>query len=215
MVSRKCRDAAAILVGVFASALSSSSIAMDVALVGRIGNSAVLSINGSAPVTVKVGAKTREGVELRRLTGDKAIVSVSGRDIVLTLGAHPIQMDTRSEPSVTLYQDSRGHFTGVALINGKMVPFMVDTGATFLSLSRSEAARVGVDTSRAAEVSVRTASGVVTARRVRLASVQIGSIHLPNVDAIVLEQDLPMALLGMSILSQLEMVRKNGQMVLR
>lgn len=211
----KCKNAVAILIGILAMTAPFASTAMDVELVGKIGNSAILSINGGAPRAVKIGMTTPEGVELRRLTGDNALVSVKGKDIVLTLGAQPIKLDVRGEPSVTLFEDARGHFTGVAVINGTRVPFLVDTGATFLSLGMSDALRLGIDTSRADRVSARTASGVVAARRVRLASVQIGAINLPQVDALVLEQDMPFILLGMSVLSRLEMVRKNGKMLLR
>lgn len=205
----------ATLLSLAASALALPSHATDVALVGRIGNSAILSIDGGAPRTVKPGTKTREGVELLSLNGASAVVSVDGQRLMLRLGAQPIEVDGRQKPEVTLYEDGRGHFTGVALIDGARIPFIVDTGATLLSLGRSHAERIGLDHRGGTEVSTQTASGVVKARRVRLSSVQIGEIRMQGVDALVMANDLPIALLGMSVLGQLEIVRKAGQMTLR
>jgi len=211
----KCQRIHVTLLGLAGFALPSPLLATDVALVGKIGNSAILSVDGGAPRTVKVGGRTRDGVELLSLSGETALVLVDGRRLTLRLGANPIEVDTRQKAEVTLREDGQGHFTGVALINGGRVPFIVDTGATLLSLGKNHADRIGLDYTRGTEVASQTASGVVKARRVRLSSVQIGEIRMQGVDALVFANDLPIALLGMSVLSQLEIVRKDGQMTLR
>ena len=38
-----------------------------------------------------------------------------------------------------------GHFTSAGAINGRPVQFMVDTGATLVAISQSEADRIGLD----------------------------------------------------------------------
>lgn len=215
MMNRKCGTLIPILAAVAALSLTSRACAADVALVGRIGKSAILTIDGGPPRTVKIGSKTREGVEVLHVEGARVIISVRGERLALELGAQPIEIDRRERASVTLLEDGRGHFTGIALINSMRVPFIVDTGATLLSIGKSHAARIGLNHSRGTVVSTQTASGIVSARRVRVASVQIGNIRLQDVDTLVFDQDLPMALLGMSVLSQLEMVRKDGRMILR
>lgn len=210
-----CRHRRLTLLGLAVFAFPSAVFATDVALVGKIGNSAILSIDGGPPRTVKVGSRTREGVELLSFSAETAFVLVDGRRMTLRLGAQPIEVDTRKKAEVTLREDGQGHFTGVALINGGRVPFIVDTGATLLSLGKNHADRIGLDYTRGAEVASQTAAGVVKARRIRLSSVQIGEIRMQGVDALVFANDLPIALLGMSVLSQLEIVRKDGQMTLR
>lgn len=205
----------ATLLGLAASALALPSLATDVALVGRIGNSVILSLGGGALRTVKIGTKTREGVELLSLSGETAVVSVDGQRLTLRLGAQPIQVNGRQKPEVMLYENGQGHFTGIALINGTRIPFIVDTGATLLSLGKSHAARIGIDYRRAVEVETQTASGIVKAQRLVLTSVKIGDIRMQDVDALIFNRDLPAALLGMSVLNRLEMVRKNNIMTLR
>jgi len=63
----KCQRIHVTLLGLAGFALPSPLLATDVALVGKIGNSAILSVDGGAPRTVKVGGRTRDGVELLSL----------------------------------------------------------------------------------------------------------------------------------------------------
>jgi aspartyl protease family protein len=55
---------------------------------------------------------------------------------------------------------------------------------------------------------------VAPAFRVRLDTVRIGDLELNQVDALVQEQGLPIALLGMSFLNRIEMRRSGDQMTL-
>jgi aspartyl protease family protein len=51
--------------------------------------------------------------------------------------------------------------------------------------------------------------------RVKLDSVRVGEIVMNNVDALVHQQDMPLALLGMSFLNRMEMQRDGQTMTLR
>ncbi|RZJ83360.1 MAG: TIGR02281 family clan AA aspartic protease, partial [Massilia sp.] len=62
---------------------------------------------------------------------------------------------------------------------------------------------------------VSTANGVVPVYRVRLDTVRIGELELNQVDALVQEQGLPIALLGMSFLNRTDMRRSGEQMTLQ
>ncbi len=62
---------------------------------------------------------------------------------------------------------------------------------------------------------VMTANGPVQAWRVRLSSLQVGSITLRDVDAAIQGQEMPIALLGMSFLNALQMNREGETMTLR
>jgi aspartyl protease family protein len=53
------------------------------------------------------------------------------------------------------------------------------------------------------------------AYRVRLDTVRVGDLELSQVDALVQEQGLPLALLGMSFLNRTEMRRSGEQMTLQ
>jgi len=76
--------------------------AADVALLGTIGKSAILSIDGGRPRTVKLGAATREGVRLLSLDGDKAVVEVNGERQTLELGMQPIRLNPQGGQTITL-----------------------------------------------------------------------------------------------------------------
>jgi aspartyl protease family protein len=113
---------------------------------------------------------------------------------------------------------SQGHFFADATINGQKVRALVDTGASFVSLSPGDAERLGVKVAREDfTYRMSTANGVVAAAPVRLSEVQIGDVVLRDVAAIVgREGGPPVTLLGMSFLSRLRAFETSGgQLVLR
>ena len=82
--------------------------------------------------------------------------------------------------------------------------FLVDTGATAVSLSMPDAQRLGIDTSKLNyNYNVITADGRTRAASVKLASVAIAGAKVRDVDALVIEKGLENSLLGMSYLGRL------------
>jgi aspartyl protease family protein len=132
----------------------------------------------------------------------------------LELGVRPIRIDSRERQALTLYADARGHFVSDAMINGARMSFLVDTGATLLSLGASDATRAGIDYRRGEKSITQTAGGPVEVWRVKLDRVQVGPFTFHGVEAAVLETALPVALLGMSVLNRLEMRRDGNRLVL-
>jgi aspartyl protease family protein len=97
-----------------------------------------------------------------------------------------------------------GHFWAQASVDGKAVRFLVDTGATAVSLSMADAQRLGIDTSHLNyNYNVITADGRTRAASVKLASVAIAGAKVRDVDALVIEKGLENSLLGMSYLGRL------------
>jgi aspartyl protease family protein len=104
-----------------------------------------------------------------------------------------------------------GHFHVDALVNGRRLSFLVDTGATRISLSRDDAERIGIDTSKLTfNQRVQTANGVARAAGVILRDVRVGPIAVPNVLASVSERRSEGSLLGLSFLARLESYAVNG-----
>ena len=99
-------------------------------------------------------------------------------------------------------------------INGGAVRFVVDTGATAIALPAGDASRLGIDYRKGQVGVTQTANGQAPAYLVRLNTVRIGGIELHNVEAIVIEQGLPVALLGNSFLNRVEMRREGATMTL-
>ncbi|WP_297514253.1 TIGR02281 family clan AA aspartic protease [uncultured Caulobacter sp.] len=103
-----------------------------------------------------------------------------------------------------LTKDSDGHFWAHAAVDGHDVRFLVDTGATAVSLSMADAQRLGIDTSKLTyDYNVITADGRTRAASVKLASVAIAGAKVRDVDALVIEKGLENSLLGMSYLGRL------------
>lgn len=189
--------------------------AQSVSLSGSLGSSkALLLINGQ-PHTVAVGS-TVGGVTLRRLGDGEAEVEVGGRVSVLRLGAAPARVGGGASggggAEIVLPAGPGGHFTTQGLINGKPVQFMVDTGATVVAMSQSEAQRIGVDWKRGRRGLTQTAGGVVPVHAVNLNSVRVGDVEVYNVDAVVVPSEMPIVLLGNSFLSRFSM-RRDGDVM--
>lgn len=115
-----------------------------------------------------------------------------------------------------LYADARGHFAGDFRLNGYDVPAMIDTGATFVALNSSTAERIGIRLSRSDyRYAVNTANGRAKAAAATIGSLDIGRIHMENVQALVLDDDaLSGTLIGMSFLKRLSKYEVDGTQLL-
>ena len=190
--------------------------AAEVSLIGVIGTkAAVLAVDGGEPKTVKVGQAWR-GIKVLQVEKERARVEIDGVKRTLDLGQH-----YRSDPvgaadrqSVTLAADGSGHFFAEGSVNGNRMRFVVDTGATLIALPGADAQRLGLDYRKGPRGITQTANGPVAVYQVRLDRVRIGGIELHAVDGVVIEQGLPVALLGMSFLNRVEMRRDGDSMTL-
>lgn len=186
-------------------------------VVGLFSGKALVSINGGAPQTIGAG-QTKSGVKLISADSESATFMVEGKRQTLKMGqaasvagsAGPVNNDP-----VSLFADSRGHFTGNLNINGASLKYLVDTGATTVAMNSGDAKFAKIDYEKGEKVPVNTANGVVTAYLVKLNTLKIGNITLNNVEAIVNEGGSPdIVLLGMSALNRLDMKRDNSLMTL-
>jgi aspartyl protease family protein len=122
---------------------------------------------------------------------------------VSMLQQQPVDIDPHG--NVRLRANTQGHYTADFKINGKPVEGMIDTGATFVAINESTARHLGFG---AADLdfrnSVNTANGETKAAFVRLDRVEIGSIRVRDVDALVLRDTaLSSTLIGVSFLKRL------------
>ena len=194
---------------------ASPSFALDVRLVGLIGAKAIVVIDGGAPRTLAPGQKTAEGVVLLGIENQAASFEVNGQKRILSMGQAYSSTPRGGRQLVTLAADTSGHFIAMGSINGASVRFLVDTGATFVSLPAAEARRLGINYLQGERGQLQTANGVAAGYRVKLDSVRIGEVELNNVDGVVSENDaMGMILLGMSFLNRMEMKRDGQSMTL-
>lgn len=189
--------------------------AQDVGLAGIMGSKAMLIINGGQPEAVRVG-ESLDGVKVVSIQGDQVIVDIGGRKRPLRVGQHAVgAAPADGSGKIVLTADGQGHFFTTGTINGTSVRFMVDTGATMISLGASDARRLGLDFNRGQRGYSQTANGQVEVSRIKLDTVSIAGVTLHQVDALIHQNDMPIALLGMSFLNRMEMQRDGSTMTLR
>jgi aspartyl protease family protein len=210
------RNSIAFCIAIACGLLPGSAAAADVALIGVIGSSAaVLAVDGGEPKTVKAGQSWR-GIQVISVERDRATVEIDGKRRVLTQGQHHRSgVQASSRETVTLAADRQGHFFADGTVNGEQLRFMVDTGASLITLSAADAVRMKIDYRKGRRGQLQTANGLTEAYAVRLDRVRIGGIELTRVDAVVVEQSLGnAALLGMSFLNRVQMQRDGERMTL-
>jgi aspartyl protease family protein len=115
-----------------------------------------------------------------------------------------------------LKRGNGGHFWTDARVDGRRIEFVVDTGASTISLRESDAARLGVrPAQRDYTVKVNTANGISRAAPVLLRRVEIGDIAVRDVPALVHpDSALSVNLLGMTFLSKVRWTHDRGRLVL-
>ncbi|NVK42431.1 MAG: TIGR02281 family clan AA aspartic protease [Oceanospirillaceae bacterium] len=123
-------------------------------------------------------------------------------------------VNTEGPAEVVLQRNRAGHYVAPGLINGQPVQFLVDTGATRISVPEDLAQRLGLKPGFATRVT--TANGIATVYDTRLHEVRLGSILLRNVPGNI-NPGMPgdMVLLGMSFIKDLELVQRGDTLTLR
>ena len=206
------------IVAFLTSALPAAGWCAEVNVIGLFTGKAVVVIDGGEPRVLTVGQKPVSGVTListDRETGTATFL-VDGQKRTLKIGQHHTgPAPASSAQSATLTADPRGHFVVDGQINGGSIRFLVDTGATAVSLSSADASRLGIDYRKGQPGLMGTANGTAMAYRVKLDTVRVGNIVVNDVEAAVMEgNQMPFALLGMSFLNRMEMKREGQTMVL-
>ena len=203
------------LTGAVLLALAAGAQAQTVSMSGSLGDKALLVIDGT-PRTVAAGS-TVQGVKLIRVTGNEALVEIAGQRRTLTLGGQ-VNIGVADSPgggtTIVLSADSGGHFFTNGTINGKAVRFVVDTGATNVSMSESLAERLGLNYRSGQRGVSNTANGQVQTYRIPLTSVRVGEVEMFNVAATIVPMPMDYVLLGNSFLTRFQMKRENDTLTL-
>jgi aspartyl protease family protein len=139
------------------------------------------------------------------------------------LGQIDLPSQSRSETGpvygqVELRADSAGQYSAMVEVDGRQLPMLVDTGATFLCLSYADAERLGLAPAPGDfTVDVTTANGIIHAARVTLRQVRLDRLQVRDVSALVLPRGVGgMSLLGMSFLRKLgSFEMASGTLILR
>lgn len=196
----------------------------SVALAGTMGDKVVLIVDGRTRV-VAFGS-TVDGLRVQRSGSQGVVVDAGGVRQTLALGAAPVTLGaagTVAQAAIAPVavprklvmqagQDSLFHSAGE--INGQTVQGVVDTGATLVVLSSQLAQRLGINWQAGQPAEVQTAASVSMGWRIRLAQVALGPLQARDVEAVVIEGNLPYVLYGNSFLQGFKLQWEQGRLSL-
>ncbi len=190
--------------------------ARDIVVVGLMADRAVLKVDGQT-LLLKLGESV-DDLTLTAVNASEARLRIGGREERFVLGQDRggIRSDSGAGGAVELSGNHHGQFQAGGMINGRTVQFLIDTGASSVSMSRSQAARLGVDFRRFGKPAVsHTANGMVNCWVVLLDKVKVGPIVVSSVEATVrdLDDESPI-LLGMSFLGRVKMEHSDNRLKL-
>lgn len=150
------------------------------------------------------------------ITVPQRLMKASDQALEASADAKPARSEQTGPRKLTLHRRGSGHFETDAVVDGRHVQFLVDTGASDVVLRETDATRLGVRLRpRDYRARVSTANGVTLAARANLTQIQIGRIRVRHVAALVLpDRALSHNLLGMSFLSRISFEHRNGRLIL-
>lgn len=115
---------------------------------------------------------------------------------------------------VVLQRNRYGHYVANGEINGHTVEFLLDTGATDVSVPQSLADRLGLE--RGQPITYDTANGSITAYLTRIHDLRLGNIELQDIPASINPyKGDDTILLGMSFLKHLEFTQRGDTLIIR
>ncbi len=117
--------------------------------------------------------------------------------------------------ATSINKSADGHFWAEARVNSGSVLFLVDTGASVVALTPSDAQKAGFDLRNLEYTApIDTAAGRILAAPLKLDLVSVGNVTVRNVRAVVIREGLPQSLLGMSYLGELQKVEASPDMLI-
>ncbi len=120
--------------------------------------------------------------------------------------------------TVQLRANAGGHYEGDFTINGRSVHGMIDTGATYVAMNESTARGLGFSSiDLDYRYTVKTANGTSKVAHIKLDRLEIGTIRVRDVDAVVAKDNaLSTTLIGMSFMKKLNSYGvQNGALLLK
>lgn len=115
--------------------------------------------------------------------------------------------------SIELRRSHFGQYLVTGTINNARVDFLVDTGASSVSIPADFADRIGLE--RGAPIQISTANGIGVAYKTQVAQLRIGDLEVRNVSAHINPGLSDAVLLGMSILKHYELVQRGDTLIIR
>jgi len=126
------------------------------------------------------------------------------------------QQDSPASAEVELHRSSDHHFYAEAIVDGKSVRFLVDTGSSAIALTEEDAKRLGIVVKPGQyELIGQGASGLVRGKAAEVGTIELGEIRQEKAKVMVVE-GAEISLLGQPFLERVdEIVIRKDRMLLR
>lgn len=144
-----------------------------------------------------IGIHPQDIVDARAAREEAATITTAAEVTTVSLGG--------SAASIRKAQD--GQFWTDARVNSSHIRFLVDTGASVIALTPTDARKAGFNPKVLEYTApINTAAGQIMAAPITLKFVSVGNVSVRNVRAVIIPQGLTHSLLGMSFLGELQRV---------
>ena len=111
--------------------------------------------------------------------------------------------------TLVIKQQDNGHYFQTGSINGKALTFVIDTGASVVSLPRSIALSAQIYCKD--KILMQTANGTISACTAIIPRLRFGPFLIKDAPAMI-APNLSQPLLGMNVLQQFKIEQENGEM---
>lgn len=184
----------------------------SVNVVGLFKNKVVILDNDDSHRILKIGESTSIGLKLIASNSRGAIFQDKSGNLI-NVGLNN-QINTsanyhHSTGAEFIILDEQNQYVTDLIINNTKpsIKGIIDTGAGYITINGNTMNALGVDYKNiGTPINVTTASERTKAYSIKLQSVQLGSIKLMDLEAIVLEGEQPeLALIGMNFLKNLDL----------
>ena len=112
---------------------------------------------------------------------------------------------SNDDKSISFYPSANGHFLiDIEVNKTAKVHFLLDTGASIITLSQKDAILVGINVDNLSyDIPINTANSISYAASIKLEEIRIKDIYIQDIRAFVVKTGLDTSLLGMNFLEQM------------
>lgn len=181
-----------------------------------LGKQVIVTIDGEQ-LKLREGETTAAGLKLVAVTRKSVSFEWEGQTLTVEPSSRVGSQFVEASPRkiITINRDNSGHYFIKGEINGYPVDFLVDTGATDISLTTGQADAIGLQWEKGPRVVYTTANGKVMSHTVSLDRVTISGVTVNMVAGSVgPDKGNRPILLGMSFLKHFNMSESDNTLTL-
>ena len=169
----------------------------------------VAALFGIILLLISAGASGASVYKCKNQQGELIYQEVPCKKDVVSVSAWGASEMQQLDGALVLRQRGNGHYFLEAMVNDKVLTFLVDTGATGVALPMSFARSVNINCRN--KIYLQTANGVAEGCTTIIPKLVFGPFTLTDIPAVI-SDGLNQPLLGMNVLQKFKVEQHNGEM---